>query len=346
MIRLSKYALPIAVFLSPERHPSFRLSPCRGPWTGRIRNKSSRPTGVRMRADLKPASTAEAYWTWRGHRICYWVAEPEATPERPPIVLLHGFGASAGHWRKNIAELAAHRRVYALDWLGFGASAKPALPYSLELWEAQLVDFCAEVVAAPAVLIGNSIGALEALIVSAHHPERVTATVLINCAGGLTHRPEELPLVTRPVMAAMQMVLRMPGLAERFFDFARSKRNIRNTLRQVYGNAEAVTEELVELLYTPSTDPGAAAVFVSVLTAEAGPRPEALLPLVRTPLLVLWGDKDPWTPIGRGRTFTRYAPTARFVALEGLGHCPHDEDPQQVNAMIREWLKAVEGQAG
>lgn len=291
-----------------------------------------------MHAGIQPRSTTVANWQWQGHEICYWVAEPEGPITATPIVLLHGFGASAGHWRKNIARLAQGRRVYALDWLGFGASAKPLLAYNLELWEQQLADFCLEVVRERVVLIGNSIGALVALMTSAHHTDLVCAAVLINCAGGLSHRPSELPPLVRPVMGAMQMILRIPGLAETFFEYARSRRNIRNTLKRVYINHDAVSDELVELLYQPSTTPGAAKVFVSVLTADAGPAPEELLPQVHCPLLVLWGEKDPWTPIARGREFTDHAPGAEFIPLTGLGHCPHDEDPEQVNRIILEWL--------
>lgn len=44
----------------------------------------------------------------------------------PPILLIHGFGASVGHFRKNIPVLAGEGyRVYAIDLLGFGASDKP-----------------------------------------------------------------------------------------------------------------------------------------------------------------------------------------------------------------------------
>jgi len=58
-----------------------------------------------------------------------------------PLVLIHGFGA-IGHWRKNIPVLAAGGyQVFALDLLGFGGSDKPALDYTLELWEELLKDF-------------------------------------------------------------------------------------------------------------------------------------------------------------------------------------------------------------
>ncbi|MFN3680352.1 alpha/beta fold hydrolase, partial [Thermosynechococcus sp.] len=83
------------------------------------------------------AAFPTADWLWRGHRICYSVNGRGA-----PVVLVHGFGASIGHWRKNIPALtAAGYRVYALDLLGFGASAKPDLTYSLDLWAELLADF-------------------------------------------------------------------------------------------------------------------------------------------------------------------------------------------------------------
>ena len=57
--------------------------------------------------------------------------------EGQPLLLIHGFGASIGHWKKNIPVLAeAGYRVFALDLLGFGASDKAPLDYTLELWQA------------------------------------------------------------------------------------------------------------------------------------------------------------------------------------------------------------------
>ena len=60
-------------------------------------------------------------WTWRNWLICY----QSQGEQGPPVILIHGFGASWGHWRKNIPVLAASCRCYAIDLLGFGGSAKP-----------------------------------------------------------------------------------------------------------------------------------------------------------------------------------------------------------------------------
>jgi pimeloyl-ACP methyl ester carboxylesterase len=278
-------------------------------------------------------------WLWRGHKINYTVRG-----QGQPLVLLHGFGASVGHWRKNIPVLAENYQVYALDWIGFGASDKPEMEYTLNLLEEQLIDFLRTFITEPVVLVGNSIGSLVALMASAHQPAGVAikGTVLLNCAGGLTHRPEELPAFLRPVMEGFRLALQLPGLGEFLFNRVRSPRNVRNTLLQVYGNKEAVTDELVDLLCKPAEEPGAARVFINIIAGPAGDElPEELLPLVPNPILVLWGEADPWTPIKRGRDFTKYNPNLEFVALPQTGHCPHDDQPELVHRYLLPWLNQL-----
>jgi pimeloyl-ACP methyl ester carboxylesterase len=288
--------------------------------------------------ELVPAKSFDKLiWTWKDYSIQYTVQGSGR-----PLILIHGFGASIGHWRQNIPALAAGGyRVFALDLLGFGASAKPPIDYTLELWEELLADFWKELVREPAIFVGNSIGALLSLMVVANHPEIAAGGVLINCAGGLNHRPEELNLPLRLVMGTFTKLVRSPAIGPLLFNNIRQKHRIRNTLRQVYRNPEAITDELVELLHAPSCDPGAQQVFASILTAPPGPQPSELLPKVDRPLLVLWGADDPWTPIAGSKIYQELAakgPEVKFVSIPNTGHCPHDERPEAVNNLILDWL--------
>ncbi|MGL6132839.1 MAG: alpha/beta fold hydrolase, partial [Prochlorococcaceae cyanobacterium] len=62
-------------------------------------------------------------WMWRG-QSCHWRVLGE--PSHPPLLLVHGFGAASGHWRRNAAALAAAGwLVYGIDLIGFGASSQP-----------------------------------------------------------------------------------------------------------------------------------------------------------------------------------------------------------------------------
>lgn len=76
-----------------------------------------------------------------------------------PLLLLHGFAASSGHWRHNVAGLAAAGWcVYGLDLIGFGGSDQPALHLDNRLWARQSAAFLQQVVQQPAVLLGHSLG--------------------------------------------------------------------------------------------------------------------------------------------------------------------------------------------
>lgn len=259
-----------------------------------------------------------------------------------PLVLVHGFGASIGHWRKNIPVLAAAGyRVFAIDLLGFGGSDKPPLNYSMELWQELLKDFHAAHIQEPTVFIGNSIGALLSLMVLANHPEIAAGGVLINCAGGLSHRPHELNPPLRIAMGAFNRLVRSKLTGRILFNRVRQKPQIRRTLLQVYRNPEAVTDELVDLLYAPSCEEGAQHVFASILSADPGPTPAQLLPKLKVPLLVIWGAEDPWTPITGAKIFQQAIEQGQNIKIQPIpnaGHCPHDECPEVVNTRILEWL--------
>lgn len=279
-------------------------------------------------------------WTWQGHHIQYTVRG-----EGQPLLLIHGFGASIGHWRKNISVLAeGGYRVYALDLLGFGGSAKPPINYNLELWQQQIKDFWSAHINQPTIFVGNSIGGLLGMMLLANYPEIAAGGVLINCAGGLNHRPNELKLPLRVIMGGFTRLVSSPVTGKLIFNNIRRKHRIRRTLYQVYCDRTAVTDELVDLLYAPSCDPGAQRVFASVLTAPAGSSPTELLPNINLPLLVLWGEKDPWTPIKGAKIYQDLAATdsqVEFAAIPNAGHCPHDEKPEIVNQYILDWLERL-----
>lgn len=279
-------------------------------------------------------------WTWNGYKIPYTV-----TGSGRPLLLVHGFGASIGHWRKNIPVLAgAGYQVYAIDLLGFGNADKPALDYTVELWRDQLKDFWATHINKPTVFVGNSIGGLLCLMVLADYPETAAGGILLNCAGGLNHRPEELPLLLRVMMGTFTKVVSSELLGPFLFNLIRQKPRLRRTLQQVYRDREAVTDELIDLIYVPSCEAGAQKVFASVLTAPAGPTPAELLPKIQVPLLVLWGEADPWTPIAGASVYQQMATThpVTFVAIPNTGHCPHDENPAAVNPLMVDWLNRLD----
>ncbi|MBD2021426.1 alpha/beta fold hydrolase [Leptolyngbya sp. FACHB-36] len=279
------------------------------------------------------------YWHWRQQPI-YYVKAGDRQSQRPPLLLVHGFGASTDHWRKNLAGLSQDFEVWAIDLLGFGRSAKPDWQYSGDLWRDQLHDFISDVIGRPAVLVGNSLGGYVSLCVASQRPDAAAGLVLINSAGPFTDiQGTTKPDPIREVMGRFVQVLFQQDWASfLLFKYVQQKSVIRRTLEQVYLDKSAVTEQLIEEVYRPSCDAGAPKVFASVFRTPQGEKVDVLLSQMPRPLLMLWGEADPWINAReRGAKFRQYHPQLTEYYLRA-GHCPHDEVPDQVNELLRTWV--------
>lgn len=281
------------------------------------------------------------FWQWREHQIHY--VQSGSAPEKPPLLLVHGFGASTDHWRKNIADLQADFEVWAIDLLGFGRSAKPVLTYSGDLWRDQIHDFISEKIGRPVVLAGNSLGGYAALCVAAQRPESAAGLVLLNCAGPFTE-PEDTPQPPawrQAIAKVTKNIFLQPWASYFLFQYLRQPRIIRRTLEKVYVDKDAVTDQLVADIRRPSDDPGALQVFASVFKSPQGEKNDVLLGQLQCPLLMLWGEGDPWMNVSDRAPKFRAACPALTEHFLNAGHCPHDEIPEVVDSHIRDWVTTL-----
>jgi pimeloyl-ACP methyl ester carboxylesterase len=279
-------------------------------------------------------------WHWHGFPIGY-----QAMGELgPAVVLIHGFGASGGHWRKNLPVLAQTCRVYTLDLIGFGRSAKPTpgqeIDYTFETWGDQIAHFCREVVREAAFLVGNSIGCIAAMQAAVSHPDIALGVVQLNCSLRLLHdrRRDTQPWAKQIGAPLIQQLLNIKPVGQFFFNQLAKPQTVRSILLQAYGRSEAVTDELIDLILQPARDRGASDVFIAFTRYSQGPLPEELLEQLPCSTLIVWGTADPWEPIELGRKFAEFAAVDGFIPLEGIGHCPQDEAPELVNPIIRDWI--------
>ncbi len=290
----------------------------------------------------KPSYT----WNFLNYPIHALKAIPEENLNSTAILLIHGFGASTDHWRFNIPVLSSKFEVHAFDLLGFGKSPKPNdVEYSGALWKDQVIAYVKEVIKKPTVIVGNSLGGYAALAAGAELNELSAGVILLNAAGYFS---EEKLIKKNMMQTSLETVagifLKNVVLQRLIFENMRNPKNIRKTLNQVYLNKDNVDDYLVESIRNPSLDAGAFNVFKSVFN-PSGPQGEPLDLLfkkLKSPLLLLWGSKDPWMNTPKKRNlYKKYTPENTTEVILDAGHCPHDEIPEQVNNHIINWLNSL-----
>ncbi|KAF4383314.1 hypothetical protein CsatB_024610 [Cannabis sativa] len=287
------------------------------------------------------------FWTWKGRKIHYVVQG-----EGSPVVLIHGFGASAYHWRYNIPELAKKHKVYAIDLLGFGWSEKAIIEYDAMVWKDQVVDFLKEIVKEPAVLVGNSLGGFTALVSAAGLPEQVIGVALLNSAGQFgnpnseTNKTEESTF-QKVLLKPLKEVFQRLVLGFLFWQ-AKQPSRVLSVLKSVYVNNTNVDDYLVESITMPAADPNAGEVYYRLMSRfmvnQTQYTLDSVLSKLSCPLLLLWGDLDPWVGPAKAIRIKEFYPNSSLVSLQA-GHCPHDEVPELVNKALLEWLSNLPTQA-
>lgn len=103
---------------------------------------------------------------------------------------------------------------------------------------------------------------------------------------------------------------------------------------------------LHQIIREPALAEGALDAFVSIVTGPPGPNPVQLMPQIKIPVLILWGDEDTFTPLDGpvGKYFSSLpsqVPNISLSVLQGVGHCPHDDRPNLVHEKLVPWLSSL-----
>lgn len=258
--------------------------------------------------------------------------------EGPPVVLLHGLGATNASMLPTMHDLAADHRVIAPDLPGFGDSAKPVRAYHARFFSRWLVSLLDELGIERAHLVGNSMGGRIAIEVGLSHPDRVERLALFAPAVAFRRLRQFVPLVRllRPELAAVPMVVprsTVIGALEQMF--SRGDR-----LQQAWYHA--ATDEFLRVF---SSRRGRIAFFSAAreiyLDHPFGERGfwSRLRGLSR-PALFVWGDRDPLVPARFARHVEAGVPGARSVVLPDCGHVPQFEHPALTHGLVRDFFGA------
>jgi pimeloyl-ACP methyl ester carboxylesterase len=250
-----------------------------------------------------------------GHRVHYLAEGPTGGPA---VVLVHGLGGHGEEWLNLSAYLVkAGYRVYLPDLPGYGRSEKPAdFSYSIRDEAEAVVGFLDALGLKHVDLGGWSMGGGIAQHVAFRHPERVRKLMLFASVGIKQAPAFDLRVFTpaTPVELGQLYALLMPS-PPRVADFV-----ARDTLRIMQKNAWVIHRAL------DSMGTGQDAT-------------DSLLPQLKMPVLIVWGDADRILPLEQGETMHQLVPQSELVITFGCGHLAPMQCSAQIGPKVVEFVK-------
>jgi len=246
-----------------------------------------------------------------------------------PIVLLHGTGASLHTWEGWTAHLKAKHRVISFDRPGFGLTGpNPSGNYSsvdevrvaFEVLKHLGVERC--------ILVGNSSGGRLAWRMAVTAPQRVARLALLAPAG----YPRSTPL---PIGLKVAQSPLYPILISKIV----SRSAVETSLKGVYGDPSKLTQEVVDQNYEISQREGNSKALGDSLRTMLAEDHSAEIATLKTPTLIIWGDKDNVVPVSDAERFHRDIAGSELVRFPEAGHMVQEEDPAASVAAFERWLE-------
>jgi pimeloyl-ACP methyl ester carboxylesterase len=244
-----------------------------------------------------------------------------------PVVLIHGSGpgvTSYANWRLVLPALAENFRVVAPDMVGFGFSERPAnIEYGVQTWADQVVGLMDTLELPTAHLVGNSFGGAIALRIATQHPDRVGKLVLMGSMG-----------VPFPITEGL----------ERVWGYQPSFENMRKVLDVFAYSRDLVNDELAEVRYRGSIQPGFQESFAAMFPAprqrwvEAMCTPEDDIRRLPHRTLIVHGREDQVIPVQTSLRLMELIDNADLSVFSHCGHWSMIERTEDFNRSVNEFF--------
>jgi pimeloyl-ACP methyl ester carboxylesterase len=235
-----------------------------------------------------------------------------------PTLLIHGYTDNSRSWSL-IAPYFKNRRLLAIDQRGHGKSDAPACCYSYTDLADDAALFLDAMGIAKADVIGHSLGSLAGQLLAAQHPEKVGKLVLVSSTTAVAQGAgswlwDNVIQLKAPIDPNSQFMM----------DWYANPNPV---------DQDFITRERTESAATPIH------VWTGVLWGTAINDLTLIAPLVKSPVLVLWGEKDGLFDLEDQEKLEKAYPAARFEVFAGAGHNMFWEFPQDAETIINDFLK-------
>jgi len=245
----------------------------------------------------------------------------------PPVVLVHGSGPGVtayANWRLVMPALAERFRVVAPDMVGFGYTDRPPdVEYSVQTWADQVLGLMDSLGMQRASLVGNSFGGSIALRLATQHPDRVDRLVLMGSMG-----------VDFPITEGL----------DRVWGYEPSFENMRKVLDVFAYSRELVNDELAQVRYEASMQPGFQESFAAMFPAprqrwvEAMKTPEEDIRRLPHRALIVHGREDQVIPVQTSLRLMELLDNGDLHVFSHCGHWSQIERSAEFNRLARDFL--------
>jgi len=249
------------------------------------------------------------------------------------LLLLHGLVGSSKNWRKNIASLARHASVYALDMLNMGESDRIAGRDSSLETTADLVVACMDALGLEtADVAGHSHGGAVAMMLAIRHPDRVRSLILFAPANPYCDLGRHL-IAFYQTSLGKWFARQIPWLPRRLKATA---------LGRMYGDPMRVPADALDGYVDGLGIPGTIDHVLNIVrgwSSDMRKLATVLSKLADKPTLLIWGDRDRAVGLNSAERLQRVLRQSRLMVLPGVGHIPFEEMPETCNVAMGEWLQ-------
>lgn len=255
----------------------------------------------------------------------------------PPLLLIHGLLGYSFSWRFNLATLAQKATVFAPDLLGTGFSERvPGLDCSMGAIAGRLLQFLQGQGIEAFDLLGTSHGGAIAIALAALAREArlsVRRLILVDPAHPWSQpRPVLIKLLSRQAGAALFRAL-LPAI----------KLTHEHYLRRMYGDPRRIPPGTAEGYAAPLMERGAYEYPLAIVRCwrEDMRKLEVALPKIADiPTLLMWGSRDRVIEPSSAPLLQRQFRNSRLIVVEGAGHLPYEEMPEEFNRAVLECLQS------
>ncbi|TPG15854.1 alpha/beta fold hydrolase [Sphingomonas koreensis] len=251
----------------------------------------------------------------------------------PVLLLLHGTGAATHSWRALAPILARDFTVVAPDLPGHGfTEGRPRGGLSMPAMARAVGDLVAALEMTPALLVGHSAGGAIAIRMA------IDGIVQPRAIVGLDAALLPFPGLAAKLFPTMARLLFVNPFAPHFFArLARtSGETARFLLRSTGSRIDSEGVRLYERLFSTPAQCAGALTMMADWDLESLQRD---LPKLSPPLLLVHGEGDTAIPLATARAAAGMVADGRVVALPRLGHLAHEEQPEEVAALIADFAR-------